>query len=240
MNVLSNLIADFAKEKVFWTRKMNIKLVKFIQSRPSIWNPKHPKYTSVQVRDRIFAEFAAKYNNEFSGQAVKERWTNIRSTFANYLRKLNARRAKGDEDYKIYWDLWEPCQFLLQVNRKSQNYSMDNVVYVDEKEDIITEDIWDNEENMSASIVIDDPDNICRKLAENLATVFKGVQNDSFGLYNTENGKIGSAVAKKLSQMNSFEAAKISRQIMDILIYYNKENPDNPNKFKSGNKDNVL
>lgn len=91
------MITDFAKEKVFWTRKMNLKLVKYIQSRPNIWNPKHPKYTSVECRDRTYAEFAAKYGNEFTGQAVKDRWTNIRSTFANYLRKIKASQAKSGE-----------------------------------------------------------------------------------------------------------------------------------------------
>lgn len=91
------MITDFAKEKVFWTRKMNLKLVKFIQSRPNIWNPKHSKYTSVEFRDRTYAEFAAKYGNEFTGQAVKDRWTNIRSTFANYLRKIKASQAKSGE-----------------------------------------------------------------------------------------------------------------------------------------------
>lgn len=90
------MITDFAKEKVFWTRKMNLKLVKFIESRPNIWNPKHPKYTSVAHRDRTYAEFASKYGNEFTWQAVKDRWTNIRSTFATYLRKLNTSRARED------------------------------------------------------------------------------------------------------------------------------------------------
>lgn len=91
------MLSDLAKEKVFWTRKMNLKLVKYIKSRPIIWNPKHPKYTSVNSRDQIYAEFASKYGDEFTGQAVKDRWTNIRSTYANYLRKLKASRAKGDE-----------------------------------------------------------------------------------------------------------------------------------------------
>lgn len=91
------MLSDFAKEKVFWTRKMNLRLVKFIESRPNIWNPKHPKYTSVAYRDRTYAEFAAKYGNEFTGQAVKERWTNIRSTFSNYLRKTKASQAKDTE-----------------------------------------------------------------------------------------------------------------------------------------------
>lgn len=90
------MISEFAKEKVFWTRKMNLKLVKFIESRPNIWNPKHPKYTSAESKDQTYNEFAAKYGNDFTGQAVKDRWTNIRSTFANYLRKLKSSQAKPD------------------------------------------------------------------------------------------------------------------------------------------------
>ncbi|XP_026736711.1 uncharacterized protein LOC113500201 [Trichoplusia ni] len=111
---------DFAKEKVFWTRKMNLKLVKFMERKPNIWNPKHPKYTSVEHRDQTYAEFASKYGNEFTGQAVKDRWTNIRSTFANHLRKLKASQAKGDGKVcKITWHLWDACRFLLTVNKNS-------------------------------------------------------------------------------------------------------------------------
>lgn len=90
------MISEFEKEKVFWTRKMNLKLVKFMESKPNIWNPKHPKYTSVKYRDKTYAEFASQYGNEFTGQAVKDRWTNIRSTFANYLRKFKTSQAKGE------------------------------------------------------------------------------------------------------------------------------------------------
>lgn len=90
------MISEFANEKVFWTRKMNLKLVYFIKNKPIIWNPKHPKYNSIEDRHQTYAEFAAKYGNKFTGLAVKNRWTNIRSTFTNYLRKLNTRRAKGE------------------------------------------------------------------------------------------------------------------------------------------------
>lgn len=90
------MLSDFEKEKVFWTRKMNLNLVKFIKGKPNIWHPKHPKYTSSETKDNTYAEFAAKYGDAFSGQAVKERWTNIRSTFANYLRKLKASSAHNE------------------------------------------------------------------------------------------------------------------------------------------------
>lgn len=97
------MLSDFAKEKVFWTQRMNLRLVRFIQRRPNIWNPKHPKYTSVAHRDRTYDEFAAKYGNDFTGQAVKERWTNIRSTFANHLRKLKNCHANGGVSiYRCY------------------------------------------------------------------------------------------------------------------------------------------
>lgn len=96
------MISEFAKEKVFWTRKMNLKLVKFIQNNPNIWNPNHPKYTSIEYRDQTYAAFASKYGNEFTGKAVKDRWTNIRSTFTNYLRKLNASRTKEEGEVVFF------------------------------------------------------------------------------------------------------------------------------------------
>lgn len=53
-----------------------------------------------------------------------------------------------------------------------------------------------------------------------------------FGLGNTKYSKVGKAVTKKLSKMNSFEAAKISQKIIDILCLYDENNPSNPNRVK--------
>ena len=75
----------------------------------------------------------------------------------------------------------------------------------------------------------------CRSIAENLVTVFKGVQNDVFGLESTKYAKVGRAVTKKLSKMNSFEAAKVSQKIIEILCLYDENNPLNPNRVKMKN-----
>ncbi|CAG5053925.1 unnamed protein product [Parnassius apollo] len=217
------MIEEFAKEKVFWTRKMNLKLVYFIQSKPNIWNPKHPKYTSMEDRDQTYAEFAAQYGDKFTGQAVKNRWTNIRSTFANYLRKLNASRARGEE-YKINWHLWKPCQFLMRVNRtvkdSTQNFKEENENNVIEKEACSSEDEILTNNTYSG---------YCKNIVESLVEVFKGIQNDPFGLDNTKYSKIGQLVTKKLSHMNSYEASKATKRIAEILLLYDESNPYNPN-----------
>ncbi|XP_059046769.1 uncharacterized protein LOC131842244 [Achroia grisella] len=229
------MLTDFAKEKVFWTRKMNLKLVKFIESRPSIWNPKHPKYTSVKSRDQTYAEFASKYGNEFTGQAVKDRWTNIRSTYANYLRKLKASRAKADgEEYTINWHLWNACQFLTKVNKKIKNESASqlNIEEIGEQQEININNIqiqqaWSSDEDYHDNS--NDPNIKCKVIVDNLIKVFKGMQNDAFGLDNTKHGHVGRTVTKKLSEMNSYEAAVASQKIMDILLLYDESNPQNPN-----------
>ncbi|CAG4976068.1 unnamed protein product [Colias eurytheme] len=226
------MLSDFAKEKVFWTRKMNLNLVKFIQSRPNIWNPKHPKYTSSESKDQTYAEFAAKYGDEFSGQAVKERWTNIRSTFANYLRKVKASTVSHSEPYKVNWHLWEPCQFLVKVNRSYRNEAG-----LDEEK--LTKNTSDSEEQNQdwasdhSQDSFSNPSQLtCTGIAENLLSVFKGVQNDAFGLENSKNSRIGKAVVEKLSQMDSLEAAKVSMKILEILWMYDENNPINPNNLK--------
>ncbi|XP_047507882.1 uncharacterized protein LOC125051540 [Pieris napi] len=226
------MISDFEKEKVFWTRKMNLNLVKFIKSKPNIWHPKHPKYTSSETKDNTYAEFAAKYGDAFSGQAVKERWTNIRSTFANYLRKVKSSSAEN-EVYKVNWHLWEPCQFLLKVTKNSHHGTL-NV-----NEEISTENLSDIEEPVIDSKSEDNSSESntdlrlsCRNFAENLLSVFKGVQNDAFGLNNSKNWKIGKAVTGKLSQLDSLEATKISMKIIDVLWLYDQNNPLNPNNLK--------
>ncbi|XP_045453654.1 uncharacterized protein LOC123662932 [Melitaea cinxia] len=228
------MITDFAKEKVFWTRKMNLKLVKFIQSRPNIWNPKHPKYTSVEFRDRTYAEFAAKYGNEFTGQAVKDRWTNIRSTFANYLRKIKASQAKSGEKYKVNWHLWESCQFLRKVNRavklndesETENKKDDFELEQDSQKELDYNSDQNFENNTESNVS-------CRGIAENLVTIFKSVQNDSFGLENNKYGAVGRAVTKRLNEVNSLEAAKMIQQIVEILCLYDRNNLLNPNYLKT-------
>ncbi|XP_041969881.1 uncharacterized protein LOC121726544 [Aricia agestis] len=217
------MISDFAKEKVFWTEKMNLKLVKFIERRPHIWNPKHPKYTSAAIRDRTYAEFAEKYGNEFTGQAVKDRWTNIRSTFANYLRKIkNGKTKTNGEEYKVNWHLWDACQFLLTVNKGLKHE------YVDEAcEDEVTE----NNDFLFRDCDSFEQDT-CNNIAQNLVTILKGVQNDAFGLDNTEYDEIGRTVTRKLSEMNSWQASQAIHKITGILLLYDPNNPLNPNNFK--------
>lgn len=73
----------------------------------------------------------------------------------------------------------------------------------------------------------------CVNIAEGLLQVFRGVQNDSFGIDNTKHGKVGRIVARALSQMNSFDAARTSSKIMEILQFYHECSPLNPNNLKS-------
>ncbi|XP_023953031.2 uncharacterized protein LOC112056785 [Bicyclus anynana] len=222
------MISDFAKEKVFWTQRMNLRLVKFIEKRPNIWNPKHPKYTSVAHRDKIYNEFAARYGNDFTGQAVKERWTNIRSTFANHLRKIKTSEANGQE-YQVSWHLWNACQFLRKV-RRGQKTCKEN----DNDETVPNDgEEYQSGEETSNNILSNSGDSMCKSIAENLFTIFNGVKNGGLELENTKYGKVGRLVTKKLNQMNSFEAAKTSQKILDILLLYDRENPLNPNNYKT-------
>ncbi|CAH2055792.1 unnamed protein product, partial [Iphiclides podalirius] len=179
---------------------MNLKLVYFIQNKPNIWNPKHPKYTSIEYRDQTYAEFAAQYGHKFTGQAVKNRWTNIRSTFANYLRKLNASHAKG-EDYKINWHLWEPCQFLMKVNRTVKDLSQDANVAEEIKNCNLTKQNSENEvseKNFSNNT----KQSYCKEIIENLVKVFKAVQNDAFGLDDTKYGRIVNNIRERIVEGN--------------------------------------
>lgn len=72
----------------------------------------------------------------------------------------------------------------------------------------------------------------CNDVVNGLLSTFKGVQGDAFGLNHTKHGKIGRAVAKKLALMNSYDAARLSNKIMDILLLYDENNPNNPNNIK--------
>ncbi|XP_072945610.1 GDP-D-glucose phosphorylase 1 [Epargyreus clarus] len=191
------MISDFAKEKVLWTKKMNLKLVKFMETKPHIWNRKHPKYTSVALRNKTYAEFADKYGNVFTGLAVKDRWTNIRTTFAYNLRKLT-NSLKGDgEEYKINWHLWDACQFLRKGNQSLALSALENEH--EESKDLTDtptsdKDASEEEEFLEDNINGSISNMSCKSLANNLLDVFKGVQNDVFGLENTKHGKIGCAL----------------------------------------------
>lgn len=71
-------------------------------------------------------------------------------------------------------------------------------------------------------------------MANNLVNILEGVQKEAF--MNEDNSKyahVGLAVSKKLSQMSSYDAAKASEKIIQILLLYDMENPDNPNNIKT-------
>lgn len=87
------MISEFAKDKVFWTRKMNLRLVEFMRQRPETW--RRCGRVRSELRERAYVDFAAAYANRFTGAAVKNRWINIRTTFAYHLRKL---KSKADQD----------------------------------------------------------------------------------------------------------------------------------------------
>lgn len=70
---------------------------------------------------------------------------------------------------------------------------------------------------------------LCKSVAHDLVKIFEGVQNDAFVADNSKFGRVGQAVSKKLSQMNSYDSAKLSHDIMGILLLYDKDNPENPN-----------
>ncbi|XP_011568544.1 uncharacterized protein LOC105398190 [Plutella xylostella] len=220
------MTTDFENESVFWTRKMNLKLVEFIKSKPHMWNPKHPKYTSTDMKEKTYSEFASQYGNQFTSQAVKKRWTNIRCSFACYVRKLRSSTARGKE-YSVKWHLWDACQFLLKVT-KNPPPSEDLSELEDVKEDsqsLSGDEDYDVDNNAQYSYT--NEQSSCNGFAQELAKVFRGVQNDAFGLDNTKHGKIGRMVTKQLSQMNSYDAARVSQQIMEVLLKYNDNNPMN-------------
>lgn len=92
----------------------------------------------------------------------------------------------------------------------------------------------DNPEDINNFVEFAQPSSSnCTDLAKQLLKVFKGVQNDVFGVHNSKYAKIGRTIAKKLSTMNSFEAARLSQQIMEILLLYDDNNPSNPNNAVS-------
>lgn len=87
----------------------------------------------------------------------------------------------------------------------------------------------DADDDISETVESSSPSPDCEDIANNLFKVFKGVQNDSFGIENTRNGRIGRVVADRLSKMSPLDAAGASTKIMEILCLYDESNPNNPN-----------
>lgn len=101
------------------------------------------------------------------------------------------------------------------------------LIFQDETEQ---EDVSSNSDNSEKSY---NNDPSCQNIANGILNVFRGVQNDVFGLENTKYGQVGQLVAQKLSQMSSYEAAQMSNKITEILLMYHEDNPLNPNNLKS-------
>ncbi|KAJ0172652.1 hypothetical protein K1T71_011791 [Dendrolimus kikuchii] len=158
-------------------------------------------------------------------------WTNIRSTFANYLRKFNASLAKGDrEEFKINWHLWNACKFLLKVNKKnikSINLT-ENSINENEFEDLNHYDAHETdciEETQSANNLT------CNNMVQKLVIAFQNIQDGTN--QNSKYSEVGRMVAKKLSEMNSYEAAITVNKITEILLLFEENTVVNPNDIKS-------
>ncbi|XP_026736326.1 uncharacterized protein LOC113500172 [Trichoplusia ni] len=187
---------DLAKEEVFWTRAMTLRLVKFIKSKPTIWNRKHSKYSSIMHRDQIYRQFAFIYgNNKFTGEDVKDQWIRIRTTFVGLMKRLKASKAKG-ETYNITWYLWDACSFLYKKDPPKGN------------------DRKIKKEQGNAS---DNVDATCHNVANGLVNAIRGTQNDVCYGDDTKYSNLTRYVAGKLYQMSSYDAARISCKMLDFL-----------------------
>lgn len=88
-------------------------------------------------------------------------------------------------------------------------------------------------EEPSTIVSTNTSETMCKGLAENLLTIFNSFKNGGIESDNTKYGRVGRLVTKKLNLMNSFEAARISSKIVEILLLYDSDNPLNPNNYKT-------
>lgn len=88
----------------------------FVQNHPTIWDTKDPLFYQAARKDQLFMELSQQLNMDH--MILKERWYNIRHTFANNLKrvetsKLIARHAS--EIYQPTWPLYSQLEFLTDA-----------------------------------------------------------------------------------------------------------------------------
>lgn len=114
---------------------------------------------------------------------------------------------------------------LLLISYKTSQINL--IVYL--QDSLENQEGWSSDNDVEVPL-IDDTKDKCRSIAENLVLALQGVENDNLDtISSTKYGHVGRAVSKTLSQMSSYEAANASHKIMEILLLYDKDNPDNPN-----------
>ncbi|XP_053616185.1 uncharacterized protein LOC128678591 [Plodia interpunctella] len=113
----------------YWTRKLELDLVEFVQQRDFIWRPLGNTNHQIQQKYKAYAEFAAKLGVGYTARSVRDRWVNIRSTFHHNLRRVEKSKKTARSPAEVYvpsWPLWQPLQFLREAPRKEEVGNYEN------------------------------------------------------------------------------------------------------------------
>lgn len=88
----------------------------FVQNHPTIWDTKDPLFYQAARKDQLFMELSQQLNMDH--MILKERWYNIRHTFANNLKRVETSKLIARHPSEIYqptWPLYSQLEFLTDA-----------------------------------------------------------------------------------------------------------------------------
>lgn len=88
----------------------------FVQNHPTIWDTKDPLFYQAARKDQLFMELSQQINMDH--MILKERWYNIRHTFANNLKRVETSKLIARHQSEIYqptWPLYSQLEFLTDA-----------------------------------------------------------------------------------------------------------------------------
>lgn len=122
------------RERIYWSRKLEFKLVEFVRQRECIWKPLDNTNHNISLKYKAYAEFAELIGSDITARSVRDRWVNIRSTFNHNCRKIEHSKQTAKTEAEIYvptWPLWNACQFLHDVKKTGSSTTPDIKVDLD-------------------------------------------------------------------------------------------------------------
>ncbi|XP_036369667.1 uncharacterized protein LOC115224823 isoform X1 [Octopus sinensis] len=104
--------------KVSWSKDKESELIAFFEGHRFLWDHSHPDYFNRDLRDCMIRELSSKLGHDRNGQPytdgfIRQRWKNLRTTFARELKKIEHHSKHNQETpYISRWAHTERLSFL--------------------------------------------------------------------------------------------------------------------------------
>ncbi|CAI6355478.1 unnamed protein product [Macrosiphum euphorbiae] len=101
--------------KVQFTNEQRELLISEVQSRPILWNDRHPEYKKTDKTNKMWEKIGKVVG--FSGTIVKAKWKNLKDKFRVELQKIPIVKVGSHSALRVAWSVYIPRNNPRKVPR---------------------------------------------------------------------------------------------------------------------------